>query len=122
MKVRILLAVSSIIFSSQALADYSSHQFHYMEMGLEQCKQIATDAAAKIGFSNSQSQDFPYGGDGRQYGVVYGKNKEGYSFQYTCEPVKGFGYLIVNGARVDIKNKIRDELGSEIKKASSKAK
>lgn len=83
---------------------------------------MVTDAAAKIGFSNAQSQDFPNGGDGRQYGVVYGANKEGYSFQYICEPVKGFGYLIVNGARVDIKNKIRDELGGAIKNASSKVK
>jgi len=40
MKVRVLLAVSSIIFSSHALADYSAHGFHYMEMGLTQCKQI----------------------------------------------------------------------------------
>jgi hypothetical protein len=122
MKVRVLLAVSSIIFSSHALADYSAHQFHYMEMDLTQCKQIATDAAAKIGFSNVEFQDFSYGGDGRKFSVVYGMNEEGYSFQFACEPVKGFGYLIVNGPRREIRVKIRDELSNEITNASSKAK
>lgn len=122
MKARFLLVVSSMFFGGHAFADYSSHQFHYMEMELSQCKQIASAAAEKVGFSNVQSQEFSYGADGRKYVIVYGINKDGYSFQYTCEPVKGFGYLIINGAKVDVKNKIRDEIGDGIRKAVNKAK
>ena len=90
------------------MADYSAHQFHYMEMDLSKCKQIASEAAKKFGFSVGEQ-------DGPNYGIVYGMNKEGYSFQYTCEPVKGFAYLIINGNRSDKRADLRDKLGDEIK-------
>ena len=68
-------------FASNAIADYASHQFHYMEMELSKCKSIASDAAIKNGFSNPQSQDVAFAGG--SYAIVFSTNKEGYSFQYT---------------------------------------
>lgn len=121
MKLGFLFVAGSMLFSSQAFADYASHQFHYMEMELSQCKQIATDAAAKSGFFNVQSQDNSYG-NGRLYSVVYGTNKEGYSFQYTCDPIKGFAYMIINGPRADVRDKLRDEIGDAIRTAAGKVK
>ncbi len=102
----------SVSFTSNAMADYASHQFHYMEMELSKCKEIAYESAKKIGFKDIGTQDVA----SYNYSIVYGMDKEGYSFQYTCEPKKGFGYLIINGPRSDKRTELRDNLGDEIKK------
>ena len=117
---RLLPTLLLCFFASNAIADYASHQFHYMEMELSKCKSIASDAAIKNGFSNPQSQDVAFAGG--SYAIVFSTNKEGYSFQYTCEPKKGFGYLIITGPRVDKKNSLRDSMGEEIQNMANKAK
>ena len=113
MKFRSFLMAGAIAVCGHAYADYASHQFFHMDRGLQKCMQIASEAAKKSGFSSVQSQDFSSGEGGRQYAVAYGANKDGYSFQFVCESTKGFGYVIVNGSNVDVKNKIRDGIGAE---------
>ncbi|MGP1680955.1 MAG: hypothetical protein ACTS8S_01335 [Giesbergeria sp.] len=116
---RLIQAILICVFATNAAADYSSHQFHYMEIGLSKCKSIASDAARTYGFSDPQSQDFIYAGE--NYSVLFGTNKDGYSFQYTCESKKGFGYLIINGPKVDKKNELRDAIGGDIESRIKKA-
>lgn len=78
------------------------------------------DAAIKNGFSNPQAQDVNSSvGD---YSIIYGTNKDEYSFQYTCEPKRGFGYLIINGPQVDKKNSIRNAIGEEMQSMINKIK
>lgn len=117
---RLFIVAMGCICASNAMADYSSHQFHYMNIGLSKCKSIVIDAAVKNGFTNPQAQEFTFSGG--SYSVVYGTNNDGYSFQYTCEPKKGFGYLIINGSQIDKKNNIRNSLGEEIQNMINKSK
>jgi len=114
----VLVLAVSLGFTSNAIADYASHQFHYMEMERSKCKEIVSESAKSIGFDNVKVQDV----DNYNYSIIYGMDKEGYSFQYTCESKKGFGYLIINGARTDKKTELRDKLGEEIKKRAKAVK
>ena len=108
-----ILSLAFMSLFTSAYADYSAHQFHYMEMELSKCKEIASISAKKIGFNNITEYN------GANYTIVQGINSEGYSFQYTCVAQKSFAYLIINGAYVNKRNELRDKLGNEIK---SKAK
>lgn len=122
MKFRYFLMTGAIVFCGHAYADYSSHQFFRMDMELHKCMQIAAAAAKRVGFSNIKAQDFTSGEDWRNYAVAYGVNNDGYSFQFVCNPVKGFGYVIVNGSKVDVKNKIRDGISAEIEAKTAASK
>ena len=108
-----ILSLAFIGLFTSAYADYSAHQFHYMDMKLSKCKEIASVSAKKIGFKNITEHN------GANYAIVQGMNSEGYSFQYTCVAQKSFAYLIINGAYPNKRNALRDKLGNEIK---SKAK
>lgn len=110
---------SALLMASTADADWASHQFHYMDMERSECMEIVTQAAKLNGFDEPKTQIFDAN---VSYGVVYDIDNEGYSFQYTCEPRKGFGYLIINGPRTDKKNNIRDKLGDSIKELAAKRK
>ena len=90
----------------------------HMEMERSQCKQVASDSAKAIGFEKVNVQDY----DNYHYSIIYGMDKEGYSFQYACESKKGFGYLIINGPRSDKRSELRDKLGNEIKKRAKTVK
>ena len=102
-------------FTSIAYADYSAHQFHYMNKNAAECINIASAQAKKYGFSQFNT----YGNS--NYQTTNSMRKDGYSFQYTCVPDQKYAYMIINGSTAAVRDKLRDNLGEGIQdKANGK--
>ena len=104
--------IVSLIISSYA-CEFSAHQYHYIDtITLSQCINDAKKAFKENGFKHINiHKDDPY-----PYAAISARDEQGYTAQYLCESQKGFAYLIVNGPRRDIKYRLLNKLGEDIKK------
>ena len=100
---------------SSLYADYSSHQYFYMDKDVSKCSNIVQTSAKNLGFndisihnSDANSNDI--------FATLRGKNRNGYTFQFVCEGKKGFGYLIINGANQKQRNSLKQSFSKEIYK------
>ena len=111
-------SLSLLIFmglASIAHADYSAHQFHYINKTAAECINIASLQAKKYGFNKFNTYS------NSNYQTTKSMRKDGYSFQYTCVPNQKYAYMIINGSTAVVRNKLRDNLGEGIQnKANGK--
>ena len=109
--------ISSLIFLgiSSLYADYSAHQYFYMDKDMNKCSNIIQTSAKNLGFndisihsSSANSNDI--------FATLRGKKNNGYTFQFVCEGKKGFGYLIINGKNKRERNILKQSFAQEIYK------